>query len=125
MNIAIPKFGNRVAPRFDCTSEFVIYKIVDRQILERKLINIRMLNPIMRINELIDYEITDLICGAINMFTIRYAINKGINVIPWVTGNLESIMEIYLKGELKEGYSISPNGRAFTRKRHRKRRRGY
>jgi len=116
MKIAIPIFGNRVSPRFDCAYRFLIVSTEKDRILDKENIVLGSINPIQRVNELANMGVDTLICGAINEFTFRMLTDKGINVIPWVIGNTDEVLDLFLSGGLEPGVTFFPDGRRICRR---------
>lgn len=116
MRIAIPTFGDRVSPRFDCSNSFCLISIENNNVIEKSNVLLPSNNPITGIEELIKLKVDLLICGAINGFTVRMLQDKGVKVIPWVIGEVDKILNSYLSGELKPGFTFAPDGRKFCRR---------
>ena len=113
MKIAVPIFGERVAPRFDCATSFRILTCDNGEIKKSEDVVLASTKSLERINLLFNLGIKILICGAINEFALRMFTEKGINVIPWIIGDVQKVINSYLKGDLKPGYTFSPDGKRF------------
>ncbi len=116
MKIAIPIFENRISPRFDCAYRFMIVHIDNGEIKEKDTMVLSSINPIQRINELANMSVDTIICGAINKFTFRMIKGKNINIIPWITGDANEVLDLYLRGELEPGMTFFPDGRRICRR---------
>lgn len=116
MKIAIPIYGDRVSPRFDCSNSFSLISIENGKIVERNDVLLPLDNPITGIEGLIKLKVDILICGAINGFTVRMLHDKGIKVIPWIIGEIDKIVEAFISGELKPGFTFAPDGRKYCRR---------
>ena len=116
MKIAIPVFDNRISPRFDCAYRFMIVSIEGGKIVSKERLVLRSINPIQRVNEISDMGIDTLICGAINEFTFRMLVGKGIDVIPWIIGNTDEVLNLFLSGSLEPGITFFPDGRRICRR---------
>ena len=116
MKTAIPIHENRVSPRFDCTYRFLIVNVENNEITERETVVLHSINPMQRVKELVGLNIDTLICGAINEFTFRMLIGRGINVVPWVIGPADEVLDLFLKEELEAGEAFFPDGRRMCRK---------
>ena len=116
MKVAIPIFGNRISPRFDCTHRFLVVTIDEGKIVSKEKLALNSINPIQRANELVFMGVDTLICGAINEFTFRMLVAKGINVIPWIIGNMDEVLDLFLKGKLESGITFFPDGRRICRR---------
>ena len=111
MKVAIPLFGSRVSPRFDCAQRMLLVKIEDKEVVEKEEIWVARWNPLQRITRLTELGIDTVICGGISNFSVRMLANNGIRVISWITGEAEEAIKLHLKGQLKPGVIMGPGGR--------------
>ncbi|MFC1562872.1 NifB/NifX family molybdenum-iron cluster-binding protein [candidate division KSB1 bacterium] len=116
MKIAVPIYENRISPRFDCANKFLVVSVDNGEIVDKDNLVLSSINPIHRVNELVNFNIDTLICGAINEFTYGMISSKGIDVIPWVTGDVAEVLDLFLNGELMPGMTFFPDGRRICRK---------
>ena len=122
MKIAIPMFTNRVSPRFDFASKVLIADIADRKVIERQEFSLLNLNPIRRSSLLCELAVNVLICGGISTFAQRLAVGNGIDVIPMVQGEIEEVLNLFMRGDLSSAIIPIGSGRGYRR--HSKRRSG-
>ena len=113
MKIALPVYEERVAPRFDCATSFRIITCEKGKITKSENVIFASSKPLERMNMILNLGIKTLICGAVNEFALRMFKEKGINVIPWIIGNVQEVIDSFLKGDLKPGYTFSPDGKRF------------
>ena len=116
MKTAIPLHENRVSPRFDCTYRFLVVTTEGSDISDKETVVLHSINPLQRVKELVGLNIDTLICGAINEFTFRMLVGWGINVVPWVIGHADEVLDLFLKGELEAGDAFFPDGRRMCSK---------
>lgn len=112
MKLAIPLFGKRISPRFDCATELLLITIENKEALKREKLLWRGLHAYERITELIKMGVDMLICGAIDGFSHTLLAQKGIKVYSWVTGEAENAIELFLKGHLQPGMILMPDGKS-------------
>ena len=110
MKLAIPVFRTRVSPRFDCAQSVLIVTIDEGKIADRKEIIVGQRHPLERVKTLVDYGVKVLICGGIDDFTAHQCNVSGIDLVPWVTGETETILSYYCKGKLQPGMMLCPGG---------------
>jgi predicted Fe-Mo cluster-binding NifX family protein len=101
MKIAIPFFGNRVSNRLDSSENFLIVSLEKGIIKNRKKIRLVHSEPQMMVNILTQLDINMLICGGITEYYVRHFDLSRIEVIPWITGELDGVLDLYLSGKLK------------------------
>lgn len=100
MKIAIPMFNSRVSPRFDCAAKILIATIESGKVSERQEYALANLHPIRRSSLLCELGVTVLICGGISSFCHRFILNNKIRVIPMIQGEIEDVLNDFMKGRL-------------------------
>jgi len=120
MKIAIPMFTNRVSPRFDFASKVLIAAIDDRRVLERQEFSLINLNPIRRNSLLCELGVNVLICGGISTFAQRLAVGNGIDVIPMVQGEIEKVLNLFIRGDLSSAIIPISSGKGYRHQGKRK-----
>ena len=100
MCVALATFENKIASLFESSNKFILIKSQSNKIQKSKAIPIN--NNSM--NELIyllkQNNVKVLICGAISGCNRRLLNAQNIKVIPWVTGDVNSIIRAYQSGML-------------------------
>ncbi len=100
MHIAIPIWEDRVSPLFDAARRVVLVEIEESREVKRSEESIGASYPAGRVRRLVDLGVKILICGAISRRLDFMCASAGIQVIPWVTGSSESILQAFLAGKL-------------------------
>jgi predicted Fe-Mo cluster-binding NifX family protein len=103
MNLAITVWGNRISPVFDSAQTLLVVEIRDDQIIDRIIqpFQATMLDSCLRL--LGELNIRVLICGALCEGPVKLLESHDIEVVPFVAGDVEKVLECYLQGkDLKE-----------------------
>lgn len=103
MNVAITVWGDRISPVFDSARTLLVAEIREDQVAGRKIqmFQSTVFNRCLRLLEELDVRV--LICGALCEGPVRLLEFHGIEVIPFVTGEAEKVLECYVQGkDLKE-----------------------
>lgn len=100
--IAIPVFQERVSPLLDEARRFALFEVCDGAIIQKMVINVDLDTDAMRICKLKDMGVTTLVSGAVSGYLSRFIVEKGLRHYPWVNGNVDEVIESYLKGGLAE-----------------------
>lgn len=103
MNVAITVWGNRISPVFDSAQTLLIAEIREARVIDRKmqLFPAMMFNRCVRLLEELNVRV--LICGALCEGPARVLESRNIEVIPFVTGEAEKILQCFVQGQdLKE-----------------------
>ncbi len=113
MKIAIPLFGTRISPRFDCAPGLLLITTDDegREIIERDEMVCQSINYIERINQLKTAGVDVVICGGISNEMQELLCRKNIEVIPWVTGDVQKALRLFTQGKLTPGAILCPGRR--------------
>jgi len=118
MKIAIPVFGARVSPRFDCAPNLLFFTVEDGKVLDRGEVVLSYLSPYQRLERVRELGIQALICGGIDGYSTHALQDHKVQVISWVAGEAEEAIKHFLKGDLKSGSFLYSRCRG---KRHRNR----
>lgn len=99
MNIAITVWGNRISPVFDAAQTLLIVEIDDGQIIGQQLVSIER-RPFERFQNLLQsMGVTILICGAICEMGLKRLELAGVEVVPFLTGEVGKLLEQFARGE--------------------------
>ena len=118
MTIAFPVFSSRVSPRFDCAPDVLLVTVDGDRVTGRESCSLQGRNSLARVNWLCQRGVDVIICGGISRFSLRSLMNRGLRVFPWVTGDVEDTVKLFLSGQLQPGLIIEPGKR--PRRRHRR-----
>ena len=108
MKIAIPTWNGRVSPVFDTASRLLVVEVGEEGECSRFETDISehfLPSKSMRLTGL---EIDTLICGAISRPLAYMITTAGIKLVPWISGQVEDILQAFLKGTLFDMQFIMP-----------------
>ena len=100
--IAIPVFGNRVSPRLDYTESLQLVKIENGAIQNKEIVKLLSLSRFEKINMLIRIHPNVIICDGISELSSEKLTRNNIIVFPWIHGEVDAVIDKYLKGKLKQ-----------------------
>lgn len=99
MVIAITIWGSRVSPVFDACQTLLIAEIEGEKIINRAIEFLPTLHQV-RLQKMLDhYRIKTLVCGAICKTKLSQLESMGISVIPFLAGEVESILDHCLRNK--------------------------
>lgn len=98
--IAISVFGNRISSRLDVSEKFMLIKIENHKVKNKETFLLEGNNTSKRLDTLLQLRPDVLICGGLTEFCKKRLSNNKIKVIPWVQGETDQILDLYLKGSL-------------------------
>ena len=131
MRIAIPTWNGRISPVFDTATRLLVAEVDksgERSRFETDISEQFLTSKTMRLTEL---GVNTLICAAISGQCAYMVKNKGVELIPWISGQVEEVLQAFLRGNLLDTQFLMPahpdyrekaTGRGFGRGRARRRR---
>ncbi|MDP8255802.1 MAG: NifB/NifX family molybdenum-iron cluster-binding protein [Candidatus Alcyoniella australis] len=119
LKIALAVWGNRISPVFDSARTVLVAEIKDGKVVgkRRELLGAEL--PYSRALKLSGWGTRVLICGAISVGFARTIEVYRIQVIPFISGEAQQVLEAYLSGSLMAGTFHMPGFEINHRKRFR------
>ena len=103
MKVAIPRFGESVAPCFEYSATIAIFVIKARQVVDQSDFTLQSQDPLDRVRLLRDQGVNTLICGGLqDRFEDLVEANR-IRVISWVSGSVDELLRLFIEGRLTSG----------------------
>ncbi len=116
--VAIPVFQDRVSPLLDEARRFILFEVCDGEITQKIVINVDFDTCIMRITKLKELGVLTIISGAVSGYISGIIIENGLRHYPWNSGDVNEIIELYLKNRLQPcRASVNQCGEGRRRKR--------
>ena len=103
MKVALPRFGESVAPCFEHTATISIFEVASGRVGGQTDFSLHSRDPFDRVRLLRDQEVDTLICGGMQHRFQDILEGRGIHVISWVSGNVDELLARFLAGDLKPG----------------------
>jgi predicted Fe-Mo cluster-binding NifX family protein len=114
VRVAIPRMGETVAPCFEYCCTMAIFTIARRHVVEQIDFPLRSRDPFDRVRLLRDQRVDTLICGGMQDIYEDLVRDAGLEVISWVSGCVEDLLDMYLRGRLVPGTELpDPTGPEF------------
>jgi predicted Fe-Mo cluster-binding NifX family protein len=117
VRIAIPQWNGRVSPVLDVAKTIVLFEIFEGEARHREIVSIEMGDLIKKARWFRSLGIETLICGALSRSLERTLTSTGIEVIPFICGDVENVVEAYAIGQLNMSVFQMPG---YTKRRKRK-----
>ena len=108
MKIAITCWNDRVSPVFDVTGQVALFNSNGVLFFPLQLLVFPDLCAAEKIVRLVEARTKVLICGAISRDAHETAINTGIKVYPFISGDIKEILQAYLMGRLGDAVFAMP-----------------
>lgn len=101
VKVAIPIFGDRISPRFDCARQILVLELRGKEIFGRQEISKEGWLPYSEAAAMKELGINTVICGGIRHWDLFSLKGQGIRVIPHVFGEIDNVINLFLAGKLK------------------------
>jgi predicted Fe-Mo cluster-binding NifX family protein len=112
MYIALATFGDKIASVIESSDQFVIFPSASYKVVNWETIPIKNNSTNELINLLLKHDVKIVICGAISGCTRRLLNAHKIQVIPWITGDVKSVIEAFRFNRLISPSFVMPGCRA-------------
>jgi uncharacterized metal-binding protein/predicted Fe-Mo cluster-binding NifX family protein len=106
MQIGIPLFAGRVAPRCTIADSILVVRFNNNKITSQKSLALDESNWLGLLKKLIDMQIDTLVCGGINKEDKHLAQKKGISIIENVACAENEIIQAIETKQLRSGYGF-------------------
>lgn len=124
MKIAIPIWNGFVSSVFDFAHKLLLVDIENAKVVNRSEVALESQSLPQRTGNLKNLGVDVLICGAISQALANMVTASGIQVLPYVTGDVDNVLQAYLTGQLVQPQFTMPGCWPGARKGFGRRRRG-
>jgi predicted Fe-Mo cluster-binding NifX family protein len=100
VKIAVPRMGDNVAPCFEYCATMSVFTIEGNRVVDRLDFPLSSQEPLDRLRLLRDQNVSVIICGGVQDIYERMVRAHGITIIAWVTGAVDDLLGLYLRGQL-------------------------
>jgi len=124
MKIAMAVYGDYTSNVFDFAHRLLLVDIENGKEANRSEVALKSQLLPQRTGQLKDLGIDVLICGAISRVLANMITASGIQLLPYVTGRVNDVLQAYLNGQLVQPQFIMPGCWPGARKGFGRRQRG-
>jgi predicted Fe-Mo cluster-binding NifX family protein len=111
VRIAIPRMGEHVAPCFEYCATMAIFTVRADAVVDQFDFPLRSRDPFDRVRLLRDEEVDTIICGGVQGVYEDALRASGIRVISWVSGTVDDLLDLFLRGRLSAEAEPVKSGR--------------
>lgn len=111
---AFAAWNNRIAPVFDVSENILVIEVDDGRIVRESRHVLAAAGPEEKAGALAGLGAEVLVCGAISRFLHDRLAAAGVQVVPFIAGDLAAIIRAWMRGELDRAVYAMPgcwNGR--------------
>lgn len=98
--ILVPVFNNRISSRLDCAESFQIIIVNKVKVQQSDLVKVYTKNQLEKLRQLISIQPDTIICNGVTDFFKDELIKNKIELIPWVYGQINEVIDNYMNGTL-------------------------
>ena len=106
MKIAIPRMGESVAPCFEYCTTMAIYTMTESGSTEQVDFPLMSREPLDRVRLLREEGVDTVICGGMQEVYEDLLKASGFQVVSWVSGAVEDLLNTFLRGDLRSGMEL-------------------
>jgi len=100
MKIAIPVYGDYVSNVFDFAHKLLLVDIENSKETNQSEVALESQSLPQRAGQLKSLGVDVLVCGAISRVLANMVTASGIQVLPYITGSIDDVLQAYLTGQL-------------------------
>lgn len=108
MKIALPTFNGRISPVFDTARKLVLVEVDGANELSRGEHAIQSKSFARRAEHINELGVEILLCGAISRPLAMMIAAQGIEVVPFISGEVDEVLGAYLQGRLADPKYFMP-----------------
>jgi predicted Fe-Mo cluster-binding NifX family protein len=119
MRVAVPVWGSRISPVFDAAGLLLVIDYEDDEETSRHLVELPSGPVSGRVEALRSSRVEVMLCGAISRPLLDLLEAEGIDVRPFLAGEVECLLEARLAGRLADPCYLMPGCCRGRRRRQR------
>jgi predicted Fe-Mo cluster-binding NifX family protein len=112
MKVALTVWQNRISPLFDSARRLLVVDFDNRRIVGRHRVIFDNESAAARASTLSALGVDILICGAISDSFVNSIKTHHIDIISFVSGNIDEVIEAYVSGTLGNEKLVMPGCKA-------------
>lgn len=105
--IAVTVWADRVSPVLDVSTRAILFSVEDGQPTGRTEVELPG-SPGAKLNVLAERGVTTLLCGAVSRVVSQQAASFGLELIPFLAGEVDEVLAAFLAGRLPHPDFIMP-----------------
>lgn len=108
MKIAVPTHEGRVSPVFDTCQTVTVFERGEDGATTQQSVELADVEGLRRAERLRDIGVKVLLCGGITRPQAEWVQASGIQLVPWLAGDVHRIVEAYWQGALPSAEFVMP-----------------
>jgi len=118
MKLALAVWNGRISPVFDTSRQLLVIDAEEGKVVSRRDHEIETDDPLQKAARLAEFGVEALVCGAVSRPLAQLIEDRGVELVPFVTGEVEEIITAFLAGLLPSPDTAMPGccGRRMRRR---------
>jgi len=108
MKTAFSSWNSRIAPVFDVARQIFIVESREGRIVTKSETEIPVDDLAGKARRLAGLGVNTLVCGAISYAMRELVVSYGIELVPFVAGNLREVIDAWIEGKIHDGHFAMP-----------------
>jgi len=100
MKLALAVWNGRISPVFDTSRQLLVIDAENGKVVSRRDHEIETDDPLQKVARLAESGVEALVCGAVSRSLAQLIEGRGIELVPFVAGEVEEIITAFLAGSL-------------------------
>ena len=92
----MPVFQDHISPLLDVSNRFAIFEVAGGEIIQKMVLSINEENELLRVDRLKELGVSTVISSAVSGHVSRIICDRGLKLIPWISGPVDEIIERYV-----------------------------
>ena len=119
MRVALTNWQDRISPVLDTAQSFLLVDIENAEVVASSSLDLGPGPLLLKLDHLKEAGCSFLICGAVSEFCRRQVSASGITLIPWLRGEVDTVLKAFVSDGLGTDEFIMPGCRPRCRGRRR------
>jgi hypothetical protein len=111
MKTAFPYWRHRIAPVFDTARQILVVSSDTGMTTGTTRVTLADGHPTVKLLRLVELQVDSLVCGALSSQVCQMAAFYGITVVPFIAGDLDAIVRLWVAGKLAGDANAMPGCR--------------
>jgi predicted Fe-Mo cluster-binding NifX family protein len=108
MKLALAVWNGRISPVFDTSRQLLVIDAEEGKVVSRRDHEIETDDPLQKAARLAECGVEALVCGAVSRLLAQMIEDRGIQLVPFVAGEVEAIITAFLAGSLPNPDTAMP-----------------
>jgi predicted Fe-Mo cluster-binding NifX family protein len=114
--VAVPVHNGRISPVFDVARKFIVAEMGNDGIGSSETVSIDAVYPTRRAAALKELGVSAVLCGAISRHMAVVLSSSDLEVIPFLSGTVDEVLNAYAGGNIDSGRFSMPGCRRRRRR---------